>query len=58
MSDKPHIHLSGFISSQNCRYWTKKNSLKMCKRPLHCTEVVVPCAVYCVVDKREKTPQH
>lgn len=28
MSEKPHIHLSGFIRRQICRYWTKKELMQ------------------------------
>ena len=43
-SNEAHFHLCDTVNKQNFRYWAE-NPRELCKRPLHCPQVTVWCAV-------------
>ena len=45
MSDKALFHVSSYVNTQNCRYWTPNNPHELHQRLLHSAKVTVWCAV-------------
>ena len=45
MSDEAWFHLSGYVNSQNTRYWSSKNWHVIHEMPLHDLKIGVWCAV-------------
>ena len=45
MSDEVWFHLSGYVNSQNTRYWSSENPHVIHKTPLHDLKIGVWCAV-------------
>lgn len=45
MTDEAHFDLSGFVNSQNCRFWGTENPRILHERPLHPLRVTVWCGI-------------
>ena len=45
MSDEAWFHLSGYVNSQNTRYWSFENPHLIHETPLHDLKIGVWCAV-------------
>ena len=46
MSDEAPCHVSGYVNTQNCRYWAPNNPHELHERAVHSATVTVRCAVY------------
>lgn len=44
-SDEAWFHLSGYVNSQNSRYWSARNPHQVFQQPLHSEKIGVWCAV-------------
>ncbi|RWS10786.1 uncharacterized protein B4U80_09266, partial [Leptotrombidium deliense] len=44
-TDEAWFHLSGYVNSQNCRFWSADKPRKVVESPLHPQKVGVWCAI-------------
>jgi len=45
MTDEAHLHLSGYVNKQNCRYWAPEYPQELHQRPLHGKRLTVWCGI-------------
>jgi hypothetical protein len=45
MTDEAWFHLSGYVNSQNSRYWATENPNELHEQPLHDQKIGVWCGV-------------
>lgn len=45
-SGEAHVHLSGFVNTQNCLIWANENPRVIMEKPMHPQRVTVWCGLW------------